>query len=112
MSVEIHVHHGDIIKKGKVAGRLIGPDGTTIGQHDENPILNSVICDVEFPDGQVKEHAANVIAENMLSRVDEDGFSNVMLESIVSWKKDDSAVDKADKHAVTGNGQRILRKSS
>ena len=36
----------------------------------------------------------------------------MMLESIVSWKKDDSAVDKADKHIVTGNGQRRLRKST
>ena len=74
--------------------------------------MNSVIYDVEFPDGQVKEHAANVIAENMLSRVDKDGFSNMMLESIVSWKKDESAVDKADKCVVIGNSQRRLRKST
>ena len=112
INVEIYVQHGDALEKGKVIGRSIGPDGTTTGQYDDNPILNSVIYDVEFPDGQVKEHAANVIAENMLCRVDEDGFSNALLESIISWKKDDSVVDKVDKHIVTGNGQRRLRKST
>ena len=71
-----------------------------------------VVHDVEFPDGQVKEHSANAIANNALHRVDEHGFSNVMLESIVSWKKDNSAVDKADKYIVIGNGQRILKKSN
>lgn len=106
LNVEIHVQHSNTLVKGKVIRRSIGPDGAATGPYDDNLILNSAIYDVELPDGQVKEHAANVIAENMLHRVDEDGFSNTLLESIASWKKDDSAVDKVDKHIVTGDGQR------
>ena len=47
------------------------------------PFLNSIIYDVEFPDGQVKEYAANIIAENMLTQVDSDGMSTTLMEAIV-----------------------------
>ena len=40
------------------------------GSHNENPKLNSIICDVDFFDGQVKEYADNVISENILTRID------------------------------------------
>jgi hypothetical protein len=31
-----------------------------------------MISEVEFPDGQIKKYAANIIAENMLTQVDSD----------------------------------------
>jgi hypothetical protein len=53
--------------------------------------------EVEFPDGQVKEYAANVIAKNMLSQIDGDGFSTTLMESIVDHMKDEStAVPKSN----------------
>ena len=48
---------------GRVTKRVIGPDGNVAGTYDENPYLNSMVYEVEFPDGQVKEYAANLIAE-------------------------------------------------
>ena len=63
------------VKKGKVVRRATGPDGKVTGTHEDNPILNTVLYDVEFPDGQVREYAANVIAENMLTQVDSDRFT-------------------------------------
>ena len=62
--------------------RTIGPDGQVTGTYDNNPFLNS-IYDVEFPDGQVKEYAANIIPENMLTQVDSDGMSTTLMEAIV-----------------------------
>ena len=61
---------GDLLVKGKVIGRSVEPDGTIIGSYDNNPMLNLFSYDVEFPFGQVKEYLANVLAENMLTRVD------------------------------------------
>jgi hypothetical protein len=49
------------------------------GSYDSNPYLNSMIYEVEFPDGQIKEYAANIIAENMLTQVDSDGHSTTMM---------------------------------
>ena len=46
-----------------------------VGTYDNDPVINSIVYDVEFPDGTIREYAANVIAQNMLTQVDEDGFS-------------------------------------
>ena len=54
-----------------------------VGPFDENPKLNSIVHDVEFSDGQVKDHASNVIAENMLTRVDSEGFLLILINSMV-----------------------------
>jgi hypothetical protein len=34
--------------------------------------MNSIVYEVEFPDGELKEYAANILAENMLSQVNVD----------------------------------------
>ena len=60
---------------GKVTQRTSGPDGKVTGTYDNNPYINTIIYDVKFHDGQVKEYAANVIAETMLTQVDSDGMS-------------------------------------
>jgi hypothetical protein len=63
----------------------------------ENPCLNAMIYKVEFPNGQLKEHAANVIADDMLAQVDFDGHSLTMMEAMIDCCEDDDvAVSKAD----------------
>ena len=75
--------------------------------------MNSTIYDAEFPDGTVKEYSANVIAENMLSQVDEDSFSTTMVEGIIDHKMDTAvAIPKDDKYIVTRRGQKKLRKTT
>ena len=71
-----------------------------------------MIHEVHFPDGQVKDCAANVIAENMLSQVDSEGFSTALFENMIDHKKDDSAVSKSDKFLVTKRGRRKLRQTT
>ena len=97
---------------GVVTRRATGPDGKTGGKYDDNPFLNSMIYEVEFPDGQVKEYAANVIAENMLTQVDAEGYSTTMLKNIIDCKKEENAVSKEDKYVITNTGQRRLRKTT
>jgi hypothetical protein len=110
---EVSLQLGEKMTTGKVTQRAVGPDGTTAGTYDSNPYLNSMIYEVEFPDGQVKEYAANVIAENMLTQVDEDGFSLTMLDAIIDYRKDEAvAVPKVDMHVVTPRGQKKLRKTT
>ena len=110
---EVSLQLGEDMTTGKVTKRAIGPDGITAGTYDENPYLNSMIYEVEFPDGQIKEYAANVIAENMLTQVDADGFSLTMLEAIIDYRKDEAvAVQKADMHVQTRRGQKKQRKTT
>ena len=72
----------------KSSSLTIGPDVQVTGSYDNSPYLNSIIYDVEFPDGQVKKYAANIITENMLTQVDSDGMSTTLMEAIVNQRSD------------------------
>ena len=49
----------------------------------------------------------NVIAENMLTQVDKNGFSLSLMEVIVDYKRDNAmAFSKDDKYLVTRHGQK------
>ncbi len=110
---EVSLQMGESMTVGKVTKRALGPDGTVAGTYDENPCLNTMIYEVEFPDGTLKEYAANVIAENMLCQVDSDGFSLTMMKAITDYRKDDAvAVPKTDKYLTTPSGQKRMRKTT
>jgi len=53
-----------------------------------------------------------VIAENIFNQVDEDGFSTAIFSNIIDYKKDDNAVEKADRYIVTRRGRRKLRQTT
>ena len=71
-----------------------------------------MVYDVEFPDGVVKEYAANIIAENMYSQVDPDGHATGILECILDFKKDDKALHKDDLYITTQSGLRRMRQTT
>ena len=54
---EIAFHLEETNVDGKVKGGTWLPDGGTDGIYHEDPRLNSMIYDVEFPDGQIKEYS-------------------------------------------------------
>ena len=74
------------------------------GTYHDNPILNTMIYDVEFPDGEVREYSANIIAENMYSQVDSDDFAHTLLDHISDYKKDGNTIKKSDAYVVTKRG--------
>ena len=113
INAEAQLQLGEEMVTGKVIQRTIGPDGQVTGTSDNNPYLNSIIYDVEFPDGQVKEYAANIITENMLTQVDSDGMSTTLMEAIVDHLRDDeNALQHHDKYVQTKNGRHHLRKTT
>ena len=109
---ELSLPQGEYMQLAKVIGRTRNDDGTTEGMYDNDPLLNTLIYDVQFPDGTVKNYAANVIAENMYSQVDADGHAHALLDSIQGHRKDANAVHLKDKHIYTKSGQRRTRKST
>ena len=92
--------------------RSIAANGKIIGYFHNNSELNSLVCDVEFPDVEVKEYADNVLSENTLSQVDNEGFTLTLLNSILNFKQYDQAVSKDDQYATTKRGSRRLRKTT
>ena len=113
LNAEVQLQVDGQSAKGRVTKRSLGPDGEQRGRYDENPILNSIVYDVEFDDGTVREYAANVIAENMLTQVDADGYSTSILKVIIDYERDDStAIPKCDGYVVTKSGQKRMRKTT
>ena len=112
VGAEVLLPQGEQLMSARVKRRHTDGDGNVVGRHDTNPLLNSLIYDVGFPDGEIREYAANVIAQNIYFTLDENGFSKLMLDCILEHSKDDTAVSKADKYLVTKKGHRRLRKTT
>ena len=100
------------MRNAKVIGRAKDSDGAIIGSYDDNPFLNTLVYNVQFPDGEVKEYAANVIAENMYSQVDTDGYRYQLLDSIVDHRKNGRALDQEDMYITTKKGHRRMRETT
>jgi hypothetical protein len=113
INAEVQLQLGDDVTSATVKQRALGPDGTVVGTYDDNPIMNSIVYEVEFPDGQVKEYSANIIAESMLTQVDSEGFTLTLMEGIIDYRKDAAtAVTREDMYVVTRRGQKRLRKTT
>jgi hypothetical protein len=61
--------------------------------------------EVEFPDGQMAELAANVIAQNMYIMCDIEGNQYLLLQGIVDHRKEESAIDRVDMYVQRGSNR-------
>ena len=109
---ELVLPHGEKMSNAKVKGRAKDTNGDEVGTFDPNPLLNSVLYDVEFSDGDIRQYSANIIAENMYSQVDEEGYSKTLFDSIVDYRSDGKAVTKDKMFVYTKSGQKRHRKNT
>ena len=93
-------------------GHLTDENGDIIGQPNEDPNLNTVMYEVEFPDGTRQPIAANTIAQEIYSQVDADGRRDVVVEEIIDYCRDlKYAVPKSNQYFYH-NGQKCQRKTT
>ena len=89
------------IQEAIVKSRKRSHDGKTLlGQPNSNPLLDSRIYQVEFPDGGIGEFTTNIIAESLISNLDVGGYDTGLMEGIISHRKMDSAVSKSDGYII------------
>ena len=112
INAEVLLPQGEEMQMAKVVRRCVDENGKVIGTFDNNPILNSMIYECEFPDGVTKQYAANIIAENILQSVDNQGYSSHMLDSIIDCKKNGSAITKDNAYITSKRGVRSLRQTT
>jgi hypothetical protein len=97
----------------KVLRRSVSNDGSTTGIYDENPALNTMIYDIQFPDGMIEQYGANIIAQNVMDQVeDSSGHYSARLKNVLDHRRQGNAVSKAKKYIYSRNGQRKLRQST
>jgi hypothetical protein len=70
LNAEAYLPHGDRQGIAKVIGRNRNADGNLIGRKRQNPILDSRIFIIEFPDGEQKDITDNLLAEHLYCQVD------------------------------------------
>ena len=90
----------------RVTKRLRDADGIPIGTANDNPILDTRLYEVEYLDGHKASLAANTIAENLFSQVDEEGNRHVLLDAIADHRVDGSQLKQEDGIIVSKNGGR------
>ena len=80
----------------RVKGIKRNTDESLIGNYNSNPILDTRIFDVEYPDGKIDAFATNVISESIYAQVDDQGFTISFLDDIIDHEKAKEAIDMKD----------------
>jgi hypothetical protein len=101
-------HHGTVLQ-GKVKRRARDADGVLFGAANNNPILDTRMSQVEFPDSSSSEYAANKIAENMYSQCDPIGKQHVLFKAIIDHEKDSNAIGKDQDYSIQNGRQHRLK---
>eukprot|EP00970_Alexandrium_tamarense_P013767 scaffold3678_cov106-Alexandrium_tamarense.AAC.1 len=90
INAEVLLPQGESKQLAKVIRRSVDADGHVIGMFNKNPILNTLLYDVEFPDGVTKH----------------------FVDGILEYRRNKSAVTKENQYVVTKRGRRKLRQTT
>ena len=95
LGLNVLLPQGGKLQEAKVVSRKRTHDGKMLtGQEHSNPILDSRIYNVEFPDGGIGEFTTNTIAESLYSSLDDEGYNYGILEGIIGHRSSPEAVKK------------------
>ena len=98
IGAQVLLPHRDQMMSGLVRNRKRDSMGNPSGVSHANLILDTRVYEVVFPDGEVTEYGANVIAENVWAQCDLDGKQQALLEAIVDHRANNTAVKPADQY--------------
>ena len=112
MNNQVYIPQGESMQVNKVSQRILDEDGKLVGTYYDNPMLNTLMYDVNFPDGATKPYAANMIADNIHNSVDLDGHRSIPFGEIPNYCKTANTVAISDAKAVVRNGKRYQRKTT
>ena len=90
----------------KIIKRKRNADRSLVGKNNYNPILDSRIYEVEYPDGSATEYAANEITECLYLQTDDNGNYEFTLSCITDHTCNNNAISKAEGWLTTKIGTR------
>lgn len=88
ISAQVQLPKGNDFVLGTVLARKRDIHGTPIGKAHANPILDTRIYEVQFPDGHIEEYAMNLMAECLYSQVDQEGHQHLLIHEIIDHEYD------------------------
>ena len=108
---EILLPRGDRMARGQVVCLKQDANDNPIGRFNQNPILDTLLYEVEFPGGDIIGLAANVIWESIYTQCDFNGNKYLFLEASIDHGRNCSALNVEDQRIVV-KVQETLRKST
>lgn len=103
---------GTIMVHARVTKRVKDNEGIPIGTASHNPLLDSRKYEIEYADGNVEELTANIIAENLIAQVDEEGRRQMMLDEIIDHRVNQEAIPKAQGSYVNQYGVKRQKRTT
>jgi len=103
LSIQVEDQHNAVPILAEIKKRKRNSQGDVIGEKNDNPLLDTRIYILEYPDGRVAEYGMNIIAENLLAQIDEEGFDCALLKEIIDCRFDsNTAVSRFDCESSNG----------
>ena len=113
--MELGFNRGDgQIEHGRVKRRAIDENGKPRGvaSSTNNPLTDTREYEVEFIDGRIEVLIANVIAENLLAQIDEEGRRFLLIDQIEDFQRDESALTGNDASYKTSSGMKRRKRTT
>ena len=84
-NMEVALRRGDDSKllRAQVKKRALDPKGYLIGKQHSNPLLDTSQYKVQYEDSEIEIITANIIAENILTQVNDEGRQQMLMEEII-----------------------------
>ena len=97
INTQVPISHGGEVLHGTVKRRKRdGDTGLLIGTHNNNPILDTRVYEVEMPDGTYADYQANNLIENLMNNVDDDGRTEMIMDELLDHRANEDAIPKED----------------
>jgi len=116
LNARVLIPMGEEVQAGVVRGRARKRGGHLVGKRHTNPLLDTRVYEVEFPDGRIEEFTANAIAANLYEMADEDGHFVRLIDSIIDHDISEEALKEGTfvdskgrvRNKMTTKGVRLL----
>ena len=92
------------VQQAHITKRFVDDEEKPMGIANDNSILDLIQYEVEFFDGETKILTANLIAENILAQVDDNGHVHMMLDKIEDHRVLPDVVKKNEGTYTTSQG--------
>mmetsp|Transcript_1849 Transcript_1849/g.3781 ORF Transcript_1849/g.3781 Transcript_1849/m.3781 type:complete len:250 (-) Transcript_1849:1930-2679(-) len=102
----------ETLSAAKIIGQALDEQGNVVGNYHANPVLDTRVYDVLFPDGAVKQYAANIIAKHMYSQCDNEGYQHQILNCILDVRKNNTALCGDDGFIINKHDRKIPKKTT
>ena len=86
--------NGEYIQASKVIGRSTDIGVNPVGTYRINHISNTQVYGVMFPYREIQKYSANLLSENLYSKVDEEVHRYTFMDEILDHRKYETAVTK------------------